>query len=406
MSLLYRDRYFAGTVSVGTVSTSSTSILLVDGSARVGNLSLNTNYSGPAISEGDIRWDSTSGFPVIGLSGGSGLPIGGSNTLLVKNDTGLDLLKGKLVYVNGVSAGDILTVDEGISTDESKKNIIGVVTDGISIGSVGYITKFGLVSGIDTSIFSPGSKIYLSSVSGNFTEAKPDAPEHLVEIGYVVVADASNGSIFVNILPGYGIMDLYDVKDYVTASVATGSYLGWTPQHGYWEVYNPPSSVGTGTTNYVAVWTSSSQLGIGTIYDSGTAIGIATQSDGNYAVNVYGDVNINGTLYATSKSFDIQHPLDSSKRLTYGSLEGPEYGVYFRGKLTNENVINLPDYWTALVDENSITVDITPHGSYQRLFVDKIENNKVYVSVDNGGLPNCYYVVYAERKDISKIIVE
>ena len=143
----------------------------------------------------------------------------------------------------------------------------------------------------------------------------------------------------------------------------------------------------------------------GSVYDSGTAVGIATQSDSAYALNVYGDVNITGTLYATSKSFDIVHPLDSSKRLTYGSLEGPEYGVYVRGKLTDENVINLPDYWTALVDENSITVDITPYGFYQRLFVDRVENNKVYIGSEVG-LPNCYYVVYAERKDIPKIIVE
>lgn len=166
------------------------------------------------------------------------------------------------------------------------------------------------------------------------------------------------------------------------------------------------STTGSGTTNYGARWVTSTQLGTGSIYDSGTAVGIATQSNGAYALNVLGDVNILGTLYATSKSFEITHPLDSTKRLTYGSLEGPEYGVYYRGRLNNESVINLPDYWSALVDENSITVDITPIGMYQRLFVDKIENNKVYIGSDNSGSPTCYYVVYAERKDIPKIIVE
>jgi hypothetical protein len=49
---------------------------------------------------------------------------------------------------------------------------------------------------------------------------------------------------------------------------------------------------------------------------------------------------------------------------------------------------------------------LTPFGSYQRLFVEKVEDNKVYVKSDNGGYPNCYYVVYAERKDIPKIIIE
>ena len=164
---------------------------------------------------------------------------------------------------------------------------------------------------------------------------------------------------------------------------------------------------GSGTTNYGARWITSTQLGTGSIYDSGTGVGIATQSSGAFALNVYGDVNIAGTLYATSKSFDIVHPLDPTKRLTYGSLEGPEYGVYVRGKLDGNSVIDLPDYWVELVDETTITVNITPFGGYQRLFVDKIENNKVYIG-NEGSLtsPRCHYIVYAERKDIPKIIVE
>lgn len=163
---------------------------------------------------------------------------------------------------------------------------------------------------------------------------------------------------------------------------------------------------GSGVSNYVPYWITPTQLSPGVIYDSGTAIGIATQSNGAYAMNVLGDVNITGTLYATSKSFEIVHPLDNTKRLTYGSLEGPEYGVYYRGKLNNEHIISLPDYWTELVDENSITVNLTPFGIRQNLYVEKVENNKVYVGSDNSGLASCYYVVYAERKDIPKIIVE
>jgi len=36
-------------------------------------------------------------------------------------------------------------------------------------------------------------------------------------------------------------------------------------------------------------------------------------------------------------------------KLRYGSLEGPENGVYVRGK-ANQTTIELPDYWTGLVD--------------------------------------------------------
>ena len=49
-------------------------------------------------------------------------------------------------------------------------------------------------------------------------------------------------------------------------------------------------------------------------------------------------------------------------KLRHGSLEGPENGVYIRGRLKDNNTIELPDYWTGLVDEKTITVNLTPIG--------------------------------------------
>ena len=58
-----------------------------------------------------------------------------------------------------------------------------------------------------------------------------------------------------------------------------------------------------------------------------------------------------------SKSFDIQHPTKGEGwRLRYVSLEGPESAVYYRGRLTGKNTIELPSYWKDLVHEDSITV--------------------------------------------------
>ena len=120
-----------------------------------------------------------------------------------------------------------------------------------------------------------------------------------------------------------------------------------------------------------------------------------------------GDFTLKGTLYAASKSFLIPHPTKESKKLRYGSLEGPENGVYIRGKLKG-NVIELPEYWTKLVDPDSITVNLTPIGKHQDLFVEDIVDNTVIVG--NGNLfskeINCFYTVFAERVDIAKLEVE
>ena len=89
-------------------------------------------------------------------------------------------------------------------------------------------------------------------------------------------------------------------------------------------------------------------------------------------------------------------------RLRYASLEGPENGVYIRGT-AESNVIELHDYWTGLVHEDSITVSLTSVGSAQNIYVEKIENNKVYIG---GELTKTFFTVYGERKDIDNLTVE
>jgi hypothetical protein len=85
-------------------------------------------------------------------------------------------------------------------------------------------------------------------------------------------------------------------------------------------------------------------------------------------------------------------------------LEGPEHGVYFRGR-TLENVIELPDYWTGLVDESSISVQLTPIGKPCQHYVEKFENNKVYIKCLCGEV-DAYYLVQAERRDVKKVLLE
>jgi hypothetical protein len=132
-------------------------------------------------------------------------------------------------------------------------------------------------------------------------------------------------------------------------------------------------------------------------------------SAGNVGIgtsNPTAKLEVNGTFAAISKSFVIDHPTKKGMKLRYGSLEGPETGVYVRGRLKG-NTIDLPDYWTGLVDEDSITVTLTPVGKHQKLFIESIENNQVTVGNDNWlGNIDCFYIVWGERKDIDKLIVE
>jgi len=114
-----------------------------------------------------------------------------------------------------------------------------------------------------------------------------------------------------------------------------------------------------------------------------------------------------GTMAATIKSFIIDHPTQTGRKLRYASLEGPENGVYVRGR-SSDPIIILPNYWTGLVDEDTITVNITPVGKYQNIYVEKIVNYVVYVKCNSMLCTHLdyFYTVYGERKDVSKLEVE
>jgi hypothetical protein len=127
----------------------------------------------------------------------------------------------------------------------------------------------------------------------------------------------------------------------------------------------------------------------------------------NGATHINGFLSFSGSIVGTTKKFDIPHPTKKNYRLAHVCLEGPEAGVYYRGRLINNNVIELPDYWLGLVDPETITVNLTPHESYQELYVKSIEwGKKINILNNAGGAVNCSYVVYAERIDIEKLVVE
>ena len=122
-------------------------------------------------------------------------------------------------------------------------------------------------------------------------------------------------------------------------------------------------------------------------------------------VNIISDINLAKNLPV--KPFDIPHPSNGEgHRLRYVCLEGPEVGVYFRGRLTNKTEIELPLYWKDLVHIDSISVQLQPIGSHQDIIIKKVDEKKIYLQT-NGTIPiDCYYHVYAERKDVERLIVE
>ena len=59
-----------------------------------------------------------------------------------------------------------------------------------------------------------------------------------------------------------------------------------------------------------------------------------------------------------------------------------------------------------MVDEDTISVQLTANGDFQMLYVEKIEDNQVFVAnaADEG--IDCFYLIHGERKDVGKMEVE
>jgi hypothetical protein len=126
----------------------------------------------------------------------------------------------------------------------------------------------------------------------------------------------------------------------------------------------------------------------------------------NGAAHINGFLSFTSSIVGVTKDFLIKHPIKDGYLLRHGCLEGPEYGVYYRGKLKGGNVINLPDYWEKLINPETITVQLTPNTTYQELYVKKIQDNKINILNNSGSAIDCDFIIHAERIDVDKLIVE
>ena len=116
--------------------------------------------------------------------------------------------------------------------------------------------------------------------------------------------------------------------------------------------------------------------------------------------------NCGGHVLSLKKNFDIPHPSRKGWRLRHTCPEAPTNDVYFRGKLKNKDVIELPTYWKNFVHRDSITVSLTPIGAHQDIIVKRIDKNKIYLDSRSVIPIHCFYHVFAERKDGDSLIPE
>lgn len=108
-----------------------------------------------------------------------------------------------------------------------------------------------------------------------------------------------------------------------------------------------------------------------------------------------------------NKTFVIDHPVPNNedKYLIHACLEGPEAGVYYRGKDeipvgSNQLTITLPSYVQYLATD--FTIQVTPifEGIFTSLLCSEIQNNQFTV-YSNNGYCKFYWHVFGKRNSIN-----
>lgn len=127
-------------------------------------------------------------------------------------------------------------------------------------------------------------------------------------------------------------------------------------------------------------------------------------------------MRVTGTLSATTKQFDIPHPVDPERlRLVHASIEGAEHAVYYRGEGQLEDgsaTVRLPEYFESLVREQGRTVQLTPladdEGPISALAASNVRNGSFIVRGLDRSNPQqrFYWEVKAVRSDIDPLAPE
>lgn len=159
----------------------------------VNKLSLSTDTS-LAASAGQITWNPNERTADIGLDNNVVLQVGQETVALVRNGTASSIVDGTVVMLTGSvgNSGRLVVAPYDGVADASL--ILGVTTETIAAKANGFVTSYGKIRGIDTSMWSDGDVLY---VNGSGLATTPPAGLNMKIAA--VVHSHTNGTLMVRV---------------------------------------------------------------------------------------------------------------------------------------------------------------------------------------------------------------
>lgn len=139
--------------------------------------------------------------------GGSTFQISRDRLLLVRNVTGADMAKGRLVSISG-STGQTPTIALA-DADDDTLSAQGATFEAIANNAFGLMLLTGTLPDVDTSAWAEGTTLYVSGTAGEFTDTAPAEPAFRQKTGVVTNQHASQGTIQLDIDTVRGVPRLH-----------------------------------------------------------------------------------------------------------------------------------------------------------------------------------------------------
>jgi len=117
--------------------------------------------------------------------------------VLFKAQAGENVSKGDVVYISGIS-GNTTVVSKADADDASKMPAFGIVAATTTSGQPVDIYTQGILGDLDTSAYSEGDELFVSTTAGALTDTAPTGETAAIQkIAKVTRSNAISGSIFI-----------------------------------------------------------------------------------------------------------------------------------------------------------------------------------------------------------------